>query len=114
MFHKDVRYLENMKTGNIYIWTDRLSKRNDMREFEPDFSEQKEPEIFEELTPAVTENKKEEAGLLTEEFLKTKTKDQLRDYCLKVYDVKLNHMKKEETMIKDILDLQKKRNIEAE
>lgn len=45
---------------------------------------------------------------ITREFLLTKDRDQLRDFALKVYGEKLNPLKKQETLVENILELQKK------
>lgn len=114
MLNKKDRYLEKIDDGRILVWTEMLAKRKDMREFFPDFDEIEEVDettgTFEDIEPK--EIKPREDGLVTEEFLLTKTKDQLRAYAFDVYGEKLNHLKKPETMVKDILELQQKRNLE--
>lgn len=128
MLNKNDRYLEKIGDGRILPWTKRLADRKDMREFFPDFKEQEQAvELFEELIPTAAEEPKVSFeppepvleqplanGMVTEEFLKTKTKDQLRDYASQVYGETLNPLKKEETMIKNILDLQQKRDFGVE
>lgn len=109
-FIEGQRYLEQMDTGRIYIWREQIAKRKDMREFFPDF-EKEVVEPIEEIQIPV--NTLQESGHVTEEFLKTRSKDELRDYSEQVYGVKQNHLKKPETMIKDILELQKTKDIEA-
>lgn len=137
------RYLEQIKTGRIFIWTKRLAMRNDMREFEPDLESkgtiiknkletdqrvidlqnqvealtaelgnksEVEPVILGELEPELVLDN----GKVTREFLETKEKEELRDYALNVYGEKLNHLKKHETLVNDILDLQKKADLSEE
>lgn len=114
LFNRKDRYLEKIEDGRILIWTEMLAKRKDMREFFPDYDEIENVEstgIFEDIK--VKEIKPREDGLVTKEFLLTKDKDQLRAYALDVYGEKLNHLKKPETMVKDILELQQKRNLEV-
>lgn len=50
-------------------------------------------------------------GKVTEEFLMTKSADELRKFAFDVFQTKLNSLKKAETLIKDILELQKQMDI---
>jgi len=48
---------------------------------------------------------------VTREFLMTKEADELRKFALDVFDTKLNSLKKVETLVNDILELQKQMDI---
>jgi len=45
---------------------------------------------------------------VSKEFLMTKSTEELRKFAFDVFGEKLNHLKKAETLVNDILDLQKK------
>ncbi len=178
-FHKKNRYLQNMNNGRILIYTDRLAKRKDMREFIPEFDKEGNfikpkatAEMLDELeaknialekenaqlkrekeengftgtesideealgsyadidepgaeTPEEGEGEAPEeeivldeleeeleapSGKVTRKFLLKKDADELRDYCFRVYGVKQNKLKKVETLVEDILKLQKQMDI---
>lgn len=126
IFHKDVRYLENTKTGRVLIWTKRLAGRNDMREFFPDMKDGGAPklEIFDELgdsglvditTPVAISASDDPAplsdGRVTREFLLTRSKDELKEYGKEVYGLNINRSKNVENMAVEILEAQQKKDI---
>ncbi len=159
--NKKDRYLEKIGTGRVFIWTQRLAGRPDMRELSPEFDEAgsliKRREVAEKMADLEFENaglKKElerikdptmpqpqvptddivadndsdilpdeplpdleetfmpkSTGRVSEEFLMTKSADELRKFAFDVFGEKLNGLKKAETLVKDILDFQKQMDI---
>lgn len=106
-FDKNQRYLEQDKTGRIYIWTKEQAEKVSMREFFPDFSDAKQTE----KTPAIETIEKQlkplEDGRVTFDFLMTQNKRRLQDYALKVYSHKVSKSKSLQNMASEILELQK-------
>ena len=89
-FVKGQRYLKK-DDGRIFVWSKKLSVRKDMREFVPDFSDPgDEPMNFE-----------------TEKTLSDKTKEQLCDYAMRVYEKKLDKREAHGALVEQILELQK-------
>lgn len=133
-FHRGQRYL--MINGYIYPWTKILAKKKDAREYFPDFDvaesaqvvEESEHEIkessgfedemdekFDELrthdammaepmdSPYVTDN----TGIVTEDFLMSRTKQELDDYAKNVYGVDIDKREKKESLVAQVLELQR-------
>lgn len=98
-FDSKLRYLKKVDDGYIYPYTHTLAKRSDMREFIPDFSD--EEEMPDPNADVVAQ------GLVTEEMLNDKTKEQLCDYAMAVYDTKLDKREPRTVLIEQILELQK-------
>ena len=102
-FHKGQRYLKIK--GYVFPWTKPLSKRKDAREFFPDFGENGENET-------VPVDVSEDDGLVTRDFLETRTKPELEDYAKKVYGIDLDKREKKESLVEQILELQKRSGTE--
>ena len=165
--NKKDRYLEKTSDGRILPWTLRLSKRNDMREFDPEFDadgalikrketaermadleqensrlrkmiEGRQAEAQLETMPIkkahkedIPENKEKDdkpailpdleepleprsPGKVTREFLLPKEPAELRDFAFKVFGKKLHPLCKQERLIDDILNLQKKEDLQGQ
>ena len=102
-FIKGQRYLKIK--GHIHIWTKALSARKDAREFIPDFGEDSGTNT---QIPDI-----DEAGLVSRDFLETRTKPELEKYAKDVYGVDLDKREKKESLIEQILELQKQTGEEA-
>ncbi len=106
-FHKKTKYLKK-DDGTIYVRTAALAKRNDMKEFVPpsekDEKVKKQPVKEQASEPEPV--KPPENGAVTKEFLMTKTKEQLDDFCKKVFRVDLDQRKNKADMVEMILELQ--------
>lgn len=86
-YYKHQRYLQK-DDGAVYVWTEVLSRRKDMKPFHPAIEDDEQPTA------------------VTREFLETKTKIEISGYAKSVYDVDLTGIKKKSEMIDELLKIQ--------
>lgn len=103
-----VKFLPNQRylkiKNRVHIWTPVLAKREDAKEFFPDFGPKKKPKI----TPVETDAPPAGDGPFSEEYLMTMTKHALEKHALETYEVDLDKRERKEVLVSQILDLQKK------
>lgn len=86
MFSRHQRYLQK-NDGTVYVYTEALAKRNDMKPWAPDNPETEETEP------------------VTEEFLKTRTRPEIAGYAKSVFGKDISAMRKDE-MVEAVLKFQ--------
>lgn len=102
--HKGQRYLKI--NGYVLPYTAILAKRKDAKEYIPDFEEEDSGDVTGQGEGG--EPGGDKGGLVTEDFLMSRTKSELEKYAMDVYGVNLDKRENKESLVAQILELQQK------